>query len=93
MWTVLTGSFESEMVYMVFLSKDKVLIKFGLSWDFLAWKGLGCPNEEKFLSKEKALVRFELSWNFWPKVVKVAPIKKYESDWTVLGEMESLAFG
>ena len=67
---------------MVFLSKDRVLIKFRLVWVFLAQRDSSCPSEGKFLSKERALVRFELSWHFWPKVIQVAPIKgkKYESD-------------
>ena len=93
-WTVLTGSFGSEMVYVMFLSKDRVLVRFGLVLVFLAWKGSGCPNEGKFLSKEKALVRFGLSWHFWPKMVQVAPIK--EKVWirlNCLGAMKSLAFG
>ena len=37
---------------------------------------------------ERALVRFGLSWNFWPKVVQVVSVeeKKYESNWTDLGQ-------
>ena len=64
------------MVYVMFLSKDRVLIRFGLVWVFLARKGSGCPSEGKFLSKEKALVRFGLSWNSWSKMVQVAPVKE-----------------
>ena len=52
-WIVLTGSFGSEMVHVMFLLKDKVLIRFGFVWVFLARKGSSCPNEGKFLSKEK----------------------------------------
>ena len=63
------------MIHVMFLSNDRVLIRFGLVWVFLARKGSGCPSEGKFLSKERALVRFGLSWNFWPKMVQVAPVK------------------
>ena len=83
------------MVYVMFLSKDWILIRFELSWDFFTQRDSGYLNEGKFLLKERALVRFGLSWNFWPKVVRVAPIKgkKYKSNWTDLGAMENLAFG
>ena len=50
-WTVLTGFFGSEMVYVMFLSKDRVLIKFGLSWNFLAQSGSCCPSEGKSMSQ------------------------------------------
>ena len=60
---------------MMFLLKDKVLIRFGFVWVFLARKGSGCPSEGKFLLKEKAFVRFGLFWHFWLKMVQVAPIK------------------
>ena len=63
------------MVHVMFMSKDRVLIRFGLVWVFLAQKGSSCPSEGKFLSKKRALVRFGLSWNFWPKVVHIALVK------------------
>ena len=72
----------------MFMSKDRVLIRFGLVWVFLAQKGSDCPSERKFLSKERALVSFGLSWNSWSKVVQVTPDKgkNYESDWIDLGQ-------
>ena len=63
------------MVHVMFLSKDKGLIRFGFVSVFLARKGSGCSSEGKFLSKEKVLVRFGLSWNFWSKMVQMAPVK------------------
>ena len=60
------------MVYVMFLSKDKVLIKFGLVYVFLARKGLGCPSERKFLSKEKG---FSQIWIIL-EMVQVASVKE-----------------
>ena len=52
------------MVHRVFLSKDRVLIRVGLFWNFLAQSGSCCP------SKGKNMSQIELSWGngksgFW----------------------------
>ena len=60
------------MIYVMFLSKDKVLIKFGLVYVFLARKGSGCPSERKFLSKEKG---FSQIWIVL-EMVQVASVKE-----------------
>ena len=59
------------MVHVVFLSKDRVLIKFGLSRDFLTQRDSGCPSEGKFLSKERALVRLDCLGLFGSKRFKL----------------------